>query len=202
MKNLISRLRDVFLIILIGGVFPLAAQQHQHRHQHRYRGGNAGGGELNIVCSFSDYASIAEYIAGPDATVQFIAHGEQDPHFVAPKPSYAMMMNKADMWITTGMDLEIWSTTLLDKARNKQIMDGAVGFVSVSDGVNILQKVEKADRTEGMSWWIYSEERHSLNCLPIKLFTLFLKRITRVKNLSIKWVAGLKQLNLSVGKRL
>jgi len=149
MKNLISRFRDVFLIILIGGFFPLAAQQHQHRHQHRYRGGEGGGGQLNIVCSFSDYASIAEYIAGPDAEVQFIAHGEQDPHFVAPKPSYAMMLNKADMWITTGMDLEIWSTTLLDKARNKQIMDGAVGFVSVSDGVNILQKVEKADRTEG-----------------------------------------------------
>ncbi len=101
MKNLKSRFRDVFLIILIGGFFPLAAQQHQHRHQHRYRGGEGGGGQLNIVCSFSDYASIAEYIAGPDATVQFIAHGEQDPHFVAPKPSYAMMLNKADMWIWT-----------------------------------------------------------------------------------------------------
>ncbi len=60
-----------------------------------------------------------------------------------------MMLNKADMWVTTGMDLEIWSTTLLDKARNRQIMDGAIGFVSVSDGINVLEKVEKADRTEG-----------------------------------------------------
>ncbi len=72
--------------------------------------------------------------------VQSIAHGEQDPHFVPPKPSYAMMLSDADLWITTGMDLEVWSTTLLDKARNKQIMDGEIGFVSVSDGVNILQK--------------------------------------------------------------
>ena len=48
-------------------------------------------------------------------------------------------------WITTGMDLELWSSTLLDKARNKKIMDGEAGFVSASDGVPVLQKVEKGD---------------------------------------------------------
>ncbi|MEE4215531.1 MAG: metal ABC transporter substrate-binding protein, partial [Bacteroidales bacterium] len=39
--------------------------------------------------------------------------------------------------------------TLLDKARNKNIMDGAVGFVAVGDGVEILDKPETADRSEG-----------------------------------------------------
>lgn len=106
-------------------------------------------GQLNIVCSFSDYASIVKEIAKDKADVQFIAHGEQDPHFVSPKPSYAVILNKADMWITTGMDLEQWSAVLLDRAHNKDIMDGAVGFVGVSDGVKILQKVSVADRTEG-----------------------------------------------------
>jgi zinc/manganese transport system substrate-binding protein len=105
--------------------------------------------KIMIVCSFSDYASIAKYIAKDKAEVEYIAKGEQDPHFVPPKPSYAMMLNKADMWITTGMDLEMWSSTLLDKAHNKKIMDGAIGFVAVSDGVKILEKVEKGDRTEG-----------------------------------------------------
>jgi ABC-type Zn uptake system ZnuABC Zn-binding protein ZnuA len=110
---------------------------------------NPNNATLNIVCSFSDYAAIAAEIAGSYATVQHIAHGEQDPHFVPPKPSYAMLLREADLWITTGMDLEIWSTTLLDKARNRQIMDGEIGFVSVSDGVQVLQKVDKVDRTEG-----------------------------------------------------
>ena len=94
--------------------------------------------KIRIICSFSDYASIAKFIARDKADVEYIAKGEQDPHFVAPKPSYAMMLNKADMWITTGMDLEIWSATLIDKAHNKKIMDGALGFVAVSDGINIL----------------------------------------------------------------
>ena len=125
-----------------------AQHQNRQRTQHRYQGGRSDR-PLNIVCSFSDYASITEYIAGDDAQISFIAHGEQDPHFVPPKPSYAMMLSDADMWITTGMDLEMWSATFLDKARNKKIMDGEIGFVSVSDGMNILEKVEKGDRTEG-----------------------------------------------------
>lgn len=148
MNNTLSRITFVVLLVFLSGSFLVSGQnRHQHQHQHRY--GAANSASLTIVCSFSDYASIAERIAGGHANIQYIAHGEQDPHFVPPKPSYAMMLKDADLWITTGMDLEIWSSTLLDKARNKQIMDGEIGFVSVSDGVNILQKVEKADRTEG-----------------------------------------------------
>ncbi|MBN2347344.1 MAG: zinc ABC transporter substrate-binding protein [Bacteroidales bacterium] len=109
----------------------------------------AGEIKLKIICSFSDYAAITKFIVKDKADVDYIAKGEQDPHFVPPKPSYAMLLNSADIWVTTGMDLEMWSSTLLDKAHNKKIMDGAVGFVSVSDGVNILQKIEKGDRTEG-----------------------------------------------------
>ncbi len=108
-----------------------------------------GESQIRIVCSFSDYAAIAKEIAKEKAVIENISKGESDPHFIPPKPSYAMMLNKADMWITTGMDLEQWSVTLLDKARNKAIMDGAIGFVSASHGVTILDKVDKADRSEG-----------------------------------------------------
>lgn len=108
-----------------------------------------GESQIRIVCSFSDYASIAKEIAKEKAVIENISQGESDPHFIPPKPSYAMMLNKADMWVTTGLDLEQWSVTLLDKARNKDIMDGAIGFVSASHGVKILDKVTKADRSEG-----------------------------------------------------
>jgi zinc/manganese transport system substrate-binding protein len=148
MNHITARFAGLTLLVLLSASHLIFGQnQHQYQHQHQYQRGNDA--PLKIVCSYSDYASIAERIAGDHANVSYIAHGEQDPHFVPPKPSYAVMLSDADLWITTGMDLEVWSTTLLDKARNKQIMDGEIGFVSVSDGVNILQKVEKADRTEG-----------------------------------------------------
>ena len=152
MNKSLAKYTCILLIAMLSGSMLVSGQnRQQNRRQNRYHGQQqvSSSASLTIVCSFSDFASIAKRIAGSHADVQSIAHGEQDPHFVPPKPSYAMMLSKADLWITTGMDLEVWSTTLLDKARNKQIMDGAIGFVSVSDGVNILQKVEKADRTEG-----------------------------------------------------
>jgi len=131
------------LIITLFLFSQLSAQQHRHR---RGQGGNRA---LKIVCSFADYASIAEFITAGNAEVQYISHGDQDPHFVPPKPSFAVLLKDADMWVTTGMDLEQWSTTLLDKARNKNIMDGEVGFVSVSDGIKKLQIPDKISRTEG-----------------------------------------------------
>jgi len=109
----------------------------------------AGDKPLKIICSFSDFASIAKFIVQDKAEVDFIASGESDPHFVPPKPSSAMKMRSADMWVTTGLDLEGWSTTLLDKARNRKIMDGEIGFVSAADGITILDKPDKVDRTEG-----------------------------------------------------
>jgi len=145
MNRLLSKLQIIFLLL-----FLMTNAQGQQRH--RYRGEHNWGQNkkgLKIVTSFSDFASITKYIVQDKGYVQFIASGQGDPHFVPPKPSYAMMMRNADLWITTGLDLEVWSTTLLDKARNKKIMDGEIGFVAVSDGINVLQKVTKADRTEG-----------------------------------------------------
>ena len=114
-----------------------------------FTGISAQAQKIRVVSSFSDYAAIAKEIAGDKAEITQISSGESDPHFIPPKPSYAMLLNKADLWITTGMDLEQWSATLLDKARNRKIMDGATGFVSASDGVVIIDKLTKGDRSEG-----------------------------------------------------
>ena len=105
---------------------------------------------LKVVTSFSDYAAIAREIGGTYVTVDYLSHGDQDPHFVPPKPSLAMKLRNADMFVTTGLDLEMWATTLQDKARNKIIMDGAIGYVTASHGIELLQKPTTAlSRTEG-----------------------------------------------------
>ncbi len=143
-----SRIMMAALLIISFITFVDAAGQVQQRTQARTRAGQPGK-QLNIVCSFSDYAAITKFITGDLANVTFIAQGEQDPHFVPPKPSYAVTLSTADMWITTGMDLEMWSATLLDKARNRKIMDGEPGFVAASAGVNVLEKVNSVSRTDG-----------------------------------------------------
>ncbi len=105
---------------------------------------------INVVTTFSDFASIAKEIGGDKVIVKYLSQGDQDPHFVAPKPSLALKLKKADLFILTGMDLELWASTLLDKARNKKIMDGGVGYVTVYTDLEILEKpVGALSRTEG-----------------------------------------------------
>ena len=43
--------------------------------------------------------------AEADATVQAIVRGDQDAHFIRPKPSFVTMVRNADLLIATGLDL-------------------------------------------------------------------------------------------------
>ena len=106
--------------------------------------------QIKVVTTFSDYSSIAKEIGMDKIDVEYLSHGDQDPHFVPPKPSLALKLKDADLFVTTGLDLEMWATTLLDKARNKKIMDGAVGYVTAHPGIELIQKPTTAlSRTEG-----------------------------------------------------
>jgi zinc/manganese transport system substrate-binding protein len=108
-----------------------------------------GDSRIKIVTTFSDFASIAKEITGELADVEYLSYGDQDPHFVPPKPSYALKLKEADMLVSTGFDLELWLATLQDKARNRKIMDGAIGFITVSPGIEVLQKPATLSRSEG-----------------------------------------------------
>lgn len=125
-------------------------QHHEDRHQLAKHGQAHHDAVISVVTSLPCYASIAEFVGGDLVTVESIATGNQDAHFVQPKPSYALKMAKADMFVTTGLDLELWVPTLLDKARNRNIFEGAAGYVSAATDVPMLEKPEtNPDRSMG-----------------------------------------------------
>jgi len=105
--------------------------------------------KIFVITTFSDFASIVKEIGKDFVEVDYLSYGDQDPHFVPPKPSLALKLKKADMLVATGCDLEMWLPTLMDKARNKNIMDGASGFVTASPGIDILEIPATISRSEG-----------------------------------------------------
>ncbi len=121
---------------------PLQAQQQRHRERHR-------GGQPRVVASLTTYAAIAREIAGDRAEITSLAEGPEDPHFVQPKPSLALAMRRADLLITTGLDLEMWMPALMDKANNPKIASGSDGFVAVATGIDLVEIPETVTRAEG-----------------------------------------------------
>ena len=79
---------------------------------------------IRVVASLSVYGSIAELVGGERVEVSAIARGDEDAHFVKPKPSYALMLRDADLFVSTGLDLELWAPVLIDKSRSIRAYDG------------------------------------------------------------------------------
>lgn len=106
---------------------------------------------LNVVTTLTDFASIAKEVGGNHVEVTSLAKGYQDPHFVEAKPSYLLKLRKADLFIEAGLELEVaWAPPLLTNSRNSKILPGNPGFLDVSEGCEILQKVQGSiDRSSG-----------------------------------------------------
>jgi len=94
---------------------------------------------INIVTTTSDLASIVSEIGGDKVTVESLARGYQDPHFVEAKPSFVLKLNKADLLVVVGRDLEIgWLPPLITQSRNARIQPGADGYFDASLTAKIL----------------------------------------------------------------
>src|SRR2546427_9126433 len=97
-------------------------------------------GKLNVVTTTEDLASIAREVGGDRITVESIARGYQDPHFVEAKPSFILKLQKADVLIVVGRELEIgWLPPLIQQSRNSKIQPGSDGYLDASLNAQILE---------------------------------------------------------------
>src|SRR5213594_2351821 len=97
-------------------------------------------GKLNVVTTTEDLAAIAREVGGDHITVDSIAKGYQDPHFVEAKPSFILKLQKANLLILVGRDLEIgWLPPLIQQSRNSKVQVGADGYLDASLQARILE---------------------------------------------------------------
>jgi zinc/manganese transport system substrate-binding protein len=104
---------------------------------------------IKVVTSLTTYGAIAREIVGDRGSVTSIAQGDEDPHFVQPKPSFVAVLRNADLFVTTGMDLELWVPALLDRAGNRKIIEGSPGYVPAFRGIDLLEVPTSLSRAGG-----------------------------------------------------
>src|SRR5256885_280469 len=107
-------------------------------------------GKLNVVATTPDFGSIAKEIGGEHIDLTTLAKPTEDPHFVDTKPNFIVKLNRADVLIEGGAELEIgWLPALLDQSRNTKIAPGAPGHVACKEGVRLLEVPSVLDRSRG-----------------------------------------------------
>jgi zinc/manganese transport system substrate-binding protein len=112
------------ILTLLGGLFILPAP---------------ASAALKVITTTSDLASLAGEVGGDKISVESLARGYQDPHFVEAKPSFVIKLNRADLLIAVGRELEIgWLPPLITQARNAKIQPGSPGYLDASLTARIL----------------------------------------------------------------
>ena len=97
--------------------------------------------DLKVATSLTDLASVARFVGGKHVTAESLCRGYEDPHFVPAKPSLMKAIQHADVYISTGLELDAgWLPLVLPGSRNPKIQPGSKGFVDASEGVHVLEK--------------------------------------------------------------
>jgi len=106
---------------------------------------------VKVVTTVPDLAAITMAVGGERAQVISLTLPTQDPHFVDARPHLALRLNRADLLLMVGLDLEVgWLPTLLTGARNSKIQTGNDGNLDCSTLVKLKEVPrQKIDRAMG-----------------------------------------------------
>jgi zinc/manganese transport system substrate-binding protein len=89
--------------------------------------------KVKVVATLPDLAAVAREVGGPDVEVTALAVPTQDPHFVDARPSLVLPLNRADLLVLTGLQLEVgWLPNLIVGSRNPRIQTGTTGQLDAS----------------------------------------------------------------------
>jgi len=127
--------------LAIGSLSTEVAAANQRSHQLR--------DPVRVVTTLPIYAELVREIGGSEVEVTAIANPNEDAHFVRPKPSFARDLRRAEAFVTTGLDLELWVPALLDRAGNRDVLEGGRGYIAAYTGIELLDIPVAPDRSGG-----------------------------------------------------
>lgn len=106
--------------------------------------------KTKLVVTYPYIASLVGEVAKDQVSVTTLAKGNEDPHFVVPRPSFIGKLRQADLLIINGASLEIgFVPPLIRQANNPKVMPGAPGFIDLSQAVTLIEKPDQVSRSEG-----------------------------------------------------
>ncbi len=105
---------------------------------------------IRVVTTIPDLADITKQIGKDLVDVESLTRGVEFMHAVPVKPSFVPKLNRANILVAMGLDLEIsWLPALLEPASNPKIMPSQPGHIDCSTGIHVLEVPKSIDRAGG-----------------------------------------------------
>lgn len=98
-----------------------------------------------------DLAALVQAVGGDAVEVYSIVRGVQDPHYIEAKPSYMRRVNRANLLVAVGLQLEVtWLPLLVNGARNPALVPRSPGYLDASQDIRALEvPTGRIDRSQG-----------------------------------------------------
>ena len=106
--------------------------------------------KIRLVATIPDLADMAQHIGGDLLEIKSLATGVENIHAVPIKPSFATLLNRADVVVVLGLDAEhAFLPALLEAARNPKILSSAPGYIDCSVYITPMEVPTRIDRALG-----------------------------------------------------
>lgn len=106
--------------------------------------------QLRVTTTTTDLAALARTIGGDKVDVFSLSRPLQDAHYLDATPGMIVRINRSDLFIENGFDLEMgWVPEVLRETRNRNVRPGGPGHVNASHGIQAIQIPERIHRDMG-----------------------------------------------------
>lgn len=106
--------------------------------------------KIRVITTTPELADITRQVGRELAEVESLTRGVEFMHAVPVRPSFVPKLNRADILVVMGLDLEIsWLPALLEVANNAKILPGQTANIDCSVGISVLEVPRTVDRSEG-----------------------------------------------------
>ena len=106
--------------------------------------------KIRVVATIPDLADMARNIGGDLLEIKSLATGIEDIHAVPMKPSFVTLLNRADILLLMGLEVEhAFLPGLSEVARNPKILRDAPGYIDCSVYITPLEVPTRIDRALG-----------------------------------------------------
>ena len=105
--------------------------------------------KLKVLTTLNYLRYVAEQVGGDKVEVTALANPKQDPHYVTPTPTMNQLASNVDLFIESGLSLDIWSKNVLDASGNPNIQPGSMGHLVATVNVPVKELPTEVSRAWG-----------------------------------------------------
>ena len=107
------------------------------------------GNQLKIITTLNYLRYVVQEIGGVKVEVVALANPKQDPHYVTPTPRMNQLATDADLFIESGLSLDLWAKNVVDASGNPKIQSGSAGHLVATVNTPVKELPTEVSRSWG-----------------------------------------------------